>query len=248
KLGEHAEAAEWFSRYIQLERNPASVQLYEASMKLAKSLRAIGKIPQSIEALKFAMARELTVPQRTRAAIELARTEAAGQSYVRALAALQGLPATPHLTDDEIEVLLLNSQIHCEIGMPDKAARMLQNAMDRAYSRDRAAVLAVPLARALVQMREAEKAADILARTLANIRPSAVADEIFCTLAEINVILGRYTEAISLSTRLIASKPSDEIVDRAFRIMGDAYAGMNQYDKAAMAYAGRFVTDEGGGI
>jgi tetratricopeptide (TPR) repeat protein len=244
----YVEASEWFIRYIQLEKNKKSPELYAASMSLGKCQRQLNRLPQSIEAFKFAMARELTPEQQTKVAIELARTEIAAQSYVKALSALHKLPVTPNLTEDEIDTLLLTAQINCEIGMPEKAAIALQNAIDRAFSKERASCLAVPLAGALVQMGEGAKASDVLNKILSSIPPSATANEIQCQLAAVDLELGRNPEAITLCTTLIAVKPSDELIDKAFRIMGRAYANMKQYDKAALAYAGRVSVGGGAGI
>lgn len=241
-------AAEWFSTYIQVETNTEAPQLYEAAMSLGMSLRRMGKLPQSVEALKFAMARELSTEQKTRAAIELARTEMAGQCYIKALAALQNLPVTPNLTDDEMEVLLLTCQINHEIGMPERAAMALQNAIDRAYSKERAASLAIPLARAFVEMGKDRDAADVLTKMLASIRASDTANQICCELAEINLRLGHNSEAISLCKGLIAARPSDELIEQAWSIMGRAYTNLKQYEMAAMAFAGRASADGGEGI
>jgi tetratricopeptide (TPR) repeat protein len=248
ELKDDVAAAEWLTRYIQIEKNPSSPELYDASMCLAKCLRRTDRQPRAVEAIKFAMARELTPQQRTRASIELARTEMEYQSYIKALGALQNIPITPNLTDDEMDALLLTSRINCEIGMPEKSAIALQNAIDRAFNKERAANLALPLARSLVQMGQAQKAAEVLTRMLANVGPSAAANDICCELAEVNLILGHNSEAISLCTGLISLKPSDELIDRAFRIIGKAYTNMKQYDKAALAFAGRVSMDGGNGI
>lgn len=242
------EASEWFNRYIQLERNKKSPELFEAAVDLGICYRRMDKNKQSGEALRFALARELTLEQRMKASIELARTEIGAESYVKALAALQNLPVTPNLTDDEITVLLLNSQINCEIGMPEKAALSLQNAIDRAFNKERASRLAGQLARAYIQMGSPDKAADMLTKVRDTLQPSAAFNEISCCLAEVDVELGRNTEAISLCTGLLSVKPGDEIMERAFRTIGKAYTNMKQYDKAALAYAGRISTDGGAGI
>jgi tetratricopeptide (TPR) repeat protein len=247
-LENNFEASEWFTRYIQLEKNRKSADLFDAAVDLGVCFRRMGKLKQSAEALRFALMRELTTEQRTQASIELARTEIEAESYVKALAALQNLPVTPNLTDDEVTVLLLNAQISCEIGMPEKAAIALQNAVDRAYNKERTSKLASALAEAYIQMGAADKAASALEKMLGGIQSSPSYGEVSCRLAEVDLVLGRNTEAISLCTGLLSMKPSDEVMDRAFRIIGKAYTNMKQYDKAALAYAGRISPDGGQGI
>jgi tetratricopeptide (TPR) repeat protein len=239
------EASEWYTRYIQLEKNKKSAELFDAGVDLGVCFRRMDKLKQSAEALRFALARELTADQRMKGSIELARTEIEAESYVKAMAALQNLPVTPNLTDDEVTVLLLNSKVYSEIGMPEKAAIAIQNAIDRAYSKERAACLADALAEAYVAMGSADKAADALARIRDSLQPSARHNELTCALAEIDVTLGRNTEAIALATGLLSLKPGDDIMDRSFRAIGRAYTNMKQYDKAALAYAGRISADGG---
>jgi tetratricopeptide (TPR) repeat protein len=242
------EASEWFTRYIQLEKNKRSADLYEASLSLGICYRKMDKLKQSSEAIRFAMARELTTEQRMKAGIELARTEIEAESYVKAIAALQSLPVTPNLTDEEITVAILSARVNCEIGMPEKATVMLQNAIDRAYNKERATRLASALADAYIQVGAAEKAATALTKAIETLQPSPAYYELSCKLAEVDIALGRNAEAISLCTSVIAMKPSDEMADKAFKAIGKAYTNMKQYDKAAMAYAGKVSMDGGQGI
>ncbi len=240
--GDHEQAADWLTRYLNLAAGAPARERAEAAFTLARSHAARGKIDLASAALKQTLDYEPSDRVRTDALLELARLLHEGGRFGEAYAVLQQLDHKTTPPEKLDERVLVEARVLESVHLEAKALRLLEQAMVSATSAETAARMAIELARCAAATGDPDRARDILTRVLTEVDPGPLAHEASCLLAEVALADGHPDQAVSVCLRTLQRPASDTIKARMQQILGKAYLARREYGQAALTLSG--LTDE----
>ena len=239
------ESAKWMTRYINLDRNNKSKNLYLACFLLGKSNQALGKIEQACDALKAALAgpqEMLTTQENVEIISALVEAKISQANFIEALQILENTGPRQFSDQESIRLLLLKSRVLRALGLVDDAITSIG---DRAeYTLDPQAKVRVSfeLAKCHLAKENLEPAREELTKILTFIEPGPLSHEIALELADVCLKLDQNSQTISICSQLLDLGPSEQIKQKALNILAEAHRRQKNYDKAALALMGKWNT------
>jgi hypothetical protein len=184
--------------------------------------------------------------QRLEAMFEMAIVQARQGNYVSAVGAAFAIdPAELNLSQTR-ELLLLKSQILREMNLPERALAVLKSGLDGIKDADTASIIHLEIARCNVALGRDEEAMEIFAETVPHLPSGPQAHEAMCDMAEASLRLGKPDHAVSVLQELLRLKAEPATYRRASGVLGRAYLAKQDYEKAAVAFAGADKPPTGG--
>jgi len=254
RQGRRDEVARWLTHRINLARAPDEPGLAEAYGLLAKTEAARGRFSHAIDAYKKALgaAGKAGPPGgsaawRVEMLLELAQILAQQEDFVAALGILEHLSpkdATPAQAD---ALLLARADLLRAMHLPEQAMTALRRGQPAAASPEAASRMKVLEAECLADAGDVDQARTVLAEALGRIAPGPTAHRAALTLADLSLRAGRAPHAVTVCRDLLGSGCTDDVRRSALQILGAAYAREKDYERAAMALAGKVPDEQGTG-
>jgi len=257
RLGQFGEAVKWFERFRQAAGDKPHPARAEAEYLLARSLLALGRPEEAEAALRRSLAAGPTHPLRADVLLTLADCLARHEAYPEALALVRCVrsEAAPPVRRDA--AVLREARILRAMGLTTLALRTLKEHRDGAATLATAAEMEVALARCLLEMDRGEEARRLLESVLAHLEPGTTSLEggrldleAALLLAKVHLNAGRAHEAVTLLRNVVQqsqAKTDGTLRHQAFRLLGRAYLANKDYERAALALAGKVPPGGGEG-
>ena len=244
--GEHADAVTWFQRYRKAAAGVLDADRAEAEYLLAQSLLALGETAGAQAALRRAMMAEAEPALSADILLALAGTLADEAEYAEALALVARIDPAATPAEHVDRATLLEVRMLRAMGLADRATRCLMDRRPKAAGPQSAIEMEIALARCSVDLGRPEDARRLLETVVAHLEPGPLAQTACADLAEVHLAAGRTEQAISTARRVLAETAPAEVRRRVLNTLGRAYLRSNDYDRAALAFAGK-VPDSGEG-
>jgi tetratricopeptide (TPR) repeat protein len=237
-------AAEWLTRYIELAGTGENNDVCRAYSLLGKTNLALGKPQQACDAFQYALAGQLSKEEYIETVLALADAKIQQQHFIEALALLENMQPWQFSQKEYVEILLAKSKVLRSMGLIDKAIMTLGDRAEYLDDPKLKAKVSFETAECLAAKGDLRPARDKLAEILTFVEPGVFAQEITLKLAEVCLKLGQNDQTISICSQLLDSGPSAQTRQKALNILATAYQQQKNYDKAAMAFTGKWDENE----
>lgn len=237
---DYQDAAKWFIRYIGLVKDHTTPDMYSAYFLLGKAYLALKRPQQACEAFEYALNGPLPKEQYFKALSALARGYIEQQRFLDALDALGSTHPWQLSNSENVELLLLRSEIFRKIGLTDKAIAALGDRAQYLQDAQLKAGISFEVAKCYIAKGDLELARETLAEILIAVEPGPLAHQVQWELADVCSKLGQNAQAISICSQLLDSQPSAQIRQQALALLANAYDHQKKYDSAALALLGRW--------
>jgi tetratricopeptide (TPR) repeat protein len=237
-LGQHAKAVTWLERYRSVARGQAHADRAEAEYLLARSLLALGESERAEAALRRSLALSPAQPLRADATLALADVVATGEEFAEALALMHRVEAEGAPGDRIDRAVLAEARLLQEMGLARRAMYRLKDRRQKAADTKTAVEMEIELARCALALDRPSDALRVL-QAAANLEPGPLARRVSAELARVHLALGRTQEAASLARAVLAEETRPEFRRAALETLGRAYLARRDYDRAAIALAGK---------
>ncbi|MFO8014509.1 MAG: tetratricopeptide repeat protein [Phycisphaerae bacterium] len=238
-LGQHREAVEWLGKYRKIAHRTEHADRAEAEYLLAKSLLALGEAERAEAALRRCLALEPPQPLRADATLALAGVLAKAEEFAEALALLHRVEAQGAPADRIDQAVLAEGRLLQDMGLAQRAMHRLKDRRPDAADTQAAVEMEIEIARCAVALDHPEDARRLLAGAAAHLDPGPLARRVSAELAEVHLALGRVQEAASLARSVLAEETHPGVRRHALQTLGKAYLARRDYDRAAIAFAGK---------
>jgi len=236
--GEHGDAVTWFRRYRKAAAGVRDADRAEAEYLLGQSLLALGKTAEAQAALRRATAAEAEPALAADILLALAGLLADQAEYAEALALVARVDPAVAPAEHADRATLLEVRVLRAMGLPDRATRSLMDRRPKAAGPRTAIEMEIALARCCVDLGRPDDARRLLETVVAHLDPGPLAQTAWADLAEVHLSAGRTEEAIAAARRVLAESAAPDVRRRALDTLGRAYLRSNDYDRAALAFAG----------
>ncbi len=235
------EASLWLKRYLRRTQETSGDELVEAMVLMGKARAAKDDLNGAREYLLPAISIDSSRQQNTRATLALVQTEIAAGNYVRALGGLERIDEATVPSEQLFEFIKAQSDVFCGMGLHNRGLEVLHDAVDAAEDKRLWARLGTEMGARYAEIGEHRTALDILTKVVGSgkLETGVEAQSASCQLAEACVELGKPDQAIAAVEDIQADPATESLGRRASEVLGAAYVMQGQYDKAAMAYAGK---------
>jgi tetratricopeptide (TPR) repeat protein len=238
-LGQHHETVEWLGRYRQIARGTEHANRAEAEYLLATSLLALGEVERAEAALRRCLSLEPPHPLRADATLALADVVAKAEEFAEALALLHRVAGQGTPADRIDQAVLAEARLLQDMGLARRAMHRLKERRPKAAGTQAAVDMEIEIARCAVALDDPEDARRLLAGAAAHLDPGPLARRVSVELAEVHLVLGRVREAARLARTVLAEETRPAVRRHALQILGKAYLARSDYDRAAIAFAGK---------
>jgi len=246
-LGEPQDAVKWFTRYRAIAGGTDDADRAEAEHLLARNLLALGEAERAESALRRALALDPSELLRADATLALADTLADREAFAEALALLHRVAAEGAPADRIDQAVLAEARLLQNMGLWHRAIHRLKDRRPQAASTRSAVAMEIEIARCSVALDRPEDARRLLETASAHLEPGPLARRVSAELAEVYLVLGRVQEAASMARSVLAEATAPPVRRRALRTLGRAYLARRDYDRAAIAFAGKVPDPTEGG-
>ena len=241
---DYAGSAEWLTRYIELAGTRENNDLCRAYFLLGKTNLALEKPQQACEAFQYALTGQLSKEEYIETVSALVEAKTQQQHFVEALALLESMQPWQFSQKEYIQILLAKSKVLRSMGLVGRAITTLGDRAEYLDDPKLKAKVSFELAECLAAEGDLEIARSKLTEILTSVEPGSLAHEVALKLAEVCLKLGQNAQTISTCSQLLDSGPSAQIKQRALNILAMVYQQQKNYDKAAMALAGKWNENE----
>ncbi|MHC4640029.1 MAG: tetratricopeptide repeat protein [Planctomycetota bacterium] len=245
---DYEESAKWLTRYINLDRDNKSKNLYLACFLLGKCNLALGKIQQACDAFEAALGgpdQMLTSKEIAEAISALVEAKIQQENFIEALAILDNAPPRQFTEEESIGMLLLRTRVLRAMGLIDKAIAAIGDRAQYTLDIKAKARTSLELAKCHMAKENLELAHKELAEILMLVEPGPLSHEIALQLADVCLKMGHNAQTISICSQLLDLGPSEKIKQMTLNTLSVAYRRQNNYDKAALALLGKWNTAKG---
>jgi tetratricopeptide (TPR) repeat protein len=236
ELNDPERTDQWATRYLGLCRNDGQ-ELTEAYLLLGHSHVRRGELPGASRAFRLAVQSGGSEGRRIEALFALADVEARRERFVEALGAISELRELGLYGEHRLKQVFRTAAIYRRIGLPERAAAMLQKALGPNLSDEQKAEVHLAMAKSLNEAGEYLEARRVLEAAIGEMPPGRQSQEALCLLGEVCLELGRTQQSLALAESLLDGECISKLRPRARRLLRRCYLQDGRYDLAAASFA-----------
>ena len=237
--GRYEEAAKWLTEAISNTLDKNDSRLATACMMLGRSYVHLGNYTAASAALRAALGSRLDNSEYVQIVLELARSEAKQEQYLRALNILESIPEERLNQAESVEVMLGRAELYRMIGVPSTAISLLRRKIEFIADSQLRARMSLELAECYLQNGETTPARRELNDAMPSLPAGTPSHRAGYLMAQIAFQNARYDQAESLCQETLRLGVQDESLrQRLYGLLGSIYTTQKAYDRAALAYAG----------
>jgi tetratricopeptide (TPR) repeat protein len=240
RINDYEGAEKWLQRYIKFAKDKKE-SLYSAYYLLGKSTIAMGKHAKACAAFKSALKGPLTREEYMDSVSKLIQAYKAQDDYVAALYVIENVRDEIFSKNEIIELQLVRVDILRSMGLVDKAMRILGDKADHITDTNLKVKVLYELIKCQIAAKELDTARKSLTQVLTLTESGPLAHQAAIDLASVCYEKGDDAQAVSVCSQLLDLYPSEEIKQKALRLLAAAYDRQNNYDKAILALAGEWT-------
>jgi tetratricopeptide (TPR) repeat protein len=236
--GDSDETANWLTHAINMTDNAGDHRLQSAYFMLGKSQVALEQYEQASLAFRKALGGSISQEDYVQAVLKLSEAEVLQEKYVVALNILENVPLTQLTPEESCDVIIAKADILRQIDLYDTAGSLLRRKMQFIANSYLRARLSVELAKCHIEMEDYEIARKRLTDAIYDLPSGDLAQHANIMLASVSMEMNDYEMAQNICLKLLSYSKNEEVRIQTFNMLGDIYTHFEQYDSAALAYAG----------
>jgi tetratricopeptide (TPR) repeat protein len=210
-------------------------ELYTAYLLLGKTHLALGNLQQAGEALERTVKKANARDDYAEAIATLAEAQIKQHDFITALKTIENIRPWSFSQEQTTRFLLLKSEIMRESGLAEQAFALLADRIQYLTDAKLKAYVTLEMARCEIASNHLDLARSYLTDAISSIDPGPDAQTASLELAEVCLKLKDYRQTTSICKQLLNSSPSEQIKQKASKLLATAYSSQKDYDKAVMA-------------
>lgn len=240
ETGDFTEARKWFITAIELTENVTDRRLKNSWFMLGKCCIELDMFAEASAALVKAIDNSASREEYVTVILQLVKAEVSNANFVNALNILENVPIEKLSQPSACAVLLAQVDILRKIDMSDSAQTLVRRKIEFIADANLRAQLTYESARCYFENGDFLIARKEIADALIDLPQGNKKWHAYLLMANISKELGNHLEARDTCLTLLEQDIQDEAIrHEALNLLGSIYSKMNQYDKAALAYAGQ---------
>ncbi len=243
QVKDYESAAKWLLRYISLDKDGESKELYSAYFILGKTYLALENSEAACDAFQYALQGgpdRLAKEEYMETVLALVEAYMQQGNFVLVLDMLEDIHSVALSQKESIEILLLKSKALQAIGLVDKAIAILGDRAEYITDPQLKAKVSLGLADCYVNKGNFELAHKKLTEIFIIAESGPLAWEIALRLINVCLQLDQNDQAISICLQLLDLQPSEQIKQEALGLLAKAYNQQKNYNMAALALLGQW--------
>ena len=210
-------------------------ELYTAYLLLGKTHLALGNLQQAGEVLERTVKKANARDDYAEAIATLAEAQIKQHDFITALKTIENIRPWSFSQEQTTRFLLLKSEIMRESGLVEQASALLADRIQYLTDAKLKAYVTLEMARCEIASNHLDLARSYLTDAISSIDPGPDAQTASLELAEVCLKLKDYRQTTSICKQLLNSSPSEQIKQKASKLLATAYSSQKDYDKAVMA-------------
>ncbi len=240
EIEDYEAAAKWLNRYINLSKYQTNRERYLIYLLLGKTNLNLENLQQACNAFQYALTGELSKEEYIETVSALIEAQIKQEHFIEALTLIDSVHPWQFSQKESIEILLIKSKILRTMGLVNKAVYVLGERVEYIQDTQLKTKLYFELSKCYIAQDNLELALRALSETLIFVEPGPLSHEIALELADVCLKLGEHSQTITLCLQLLDSNPSSQIKQKALSTLAAAYYQQKKYDKATLAFLGRY--------
>jgi tetratricopeptide (TPR) repeat protein len=243
RLGDYESAERWLSRYVGLAKDNQSKDLYSAYLFLGKTYLALKNPEAAYNAFQYALQgvpSYLTKEEYLESIPALIEVYMQQGHFVGALDLLENIYSLTLSPKESVGILLLKSRVFRTMGLVDKAVAILGDKTEYITDTQLKAEIDFQLCECYIEKGDLNFAYKKLTEILVLAKSGPLIYEATLRLGEVCLKLDQSSQTISVCLQLLDLQPSEQIKQKALKLLAMAYNQKENYDKAALALLGQW--------
>jgi tetratricopeptide (TPR) repeat protein len=244
EMGDFETAAERFAQMLEVMTDKSDDRFGSVCFMLGQAYINLEQYVQASGALRMALGKMLDRQEYIPTVIELARVECKRERYLEALSVLNNI-STDHLNqEDSCRVLIAKVNVYRAIGLEDAAISLLRRQIEYIAEASLRAQLTLELAQCYMLNGDLQIAEKELNDAMYDLSVGHDSQRGGHLLAEIAFRQKEYDKAGILCRETLETNVDDENLRlQIYQLLGQTYARQQDYDNAALAFAGLMERD-----
>lgn len=242
EIKDYEDASKWLVRYINLINGQKDDNYYLAYYLLGKTNLSLEKPKQAVRALQYALSGpvgSLSKEGYVEAVSTLVETQIKLENFVEALTLLENLDSWQFSKKESIDMLILKGKVLRLMGLPDKAIILLADSAESLPASELKTKMTFEIANCYIDRGDLDFAHAILTDILMSAAPGPLLHEITLRLAEVCLMLEQSNQTVTVCKQLLDSEVSNQIKQKARKVLAAAYNRQKNFDNAALILVGQ---------
>ncbi|MHC4385624.1 MAG: tetratricopeptide repeat protein, partial [Planctomycetota bacterium] len=241
---DHQASVKWFSQAIQTISNISDDRLGPAYLMAGRSFIELKQYDKAAAAFRMALGGLLDRHEYVQVVLELVQAECLRENYLQGLTILESIPEENLNQEDACQVLIAKTKIYRAIGLPETAVTLLRRRVEFIADASLRAKLTLELAECYVLNDDLRIAQKELEDAIYDLPLGYDTQYGVYLLAKIAYRQGQYDKAQTLCLGTLRTQIKDESLHtEVSELLGKIYMKQNDYDNAALAFAGALDQD-----
>jgi tetratricopeptide (TPR) repeat protein len=242
EIEDYEDASKWLVRYLNLTKGKPDDNCYLAYYFLGQANLSLEKPKQAIRALQYALngpVGSLSKERYVKAVSALVETHIKLDNLVEALALLENLDTWQFSKKESLEMLIVKGRVLRLMSLPDKAIVLLADKAESLPASELKTKMYFEVANCYIDRGNLDFAHTILTEMLMSAAPGPLLHEITLRLAEVCLMLDQNKQTVTVCKQLLDSEVSNQIKQKARKVLAAAYHQQKDFDDAALVLAGQ---------
>jgi tetratricopeptide (TPR) repeat protein len=238
QIQDYNNAEKWLTEYLNIPNNPRNENFYMAYFLLGKTYTALGNPRRAAIAFQYALSGPVQTLSREKyveTVSALVDTYVKMENFVEALTLIETVDSWRFSKKESYEILLMKSRVLRLMGLPDKAAMILENNIEYLSQSELKTRMSFELAKCLIDKGNPDDARRKLSAVLVDAAPGPLANEILLELAQLCLDTGQSSQTVTFCLQLLDSRVSQETKLRTQKLLASAYNQQKKFQNAALA-------------
>lgn len=245
EMADYESAAKWLSKALEMAQDQSDDRVGVATYMLGRSYISLGQYRQACDALRMALGQTLDNHEYIQTVLELAQVECEQGNYLRALNELEAVSEERLNQEDSCKVMIAKANVYRSLGLLDAAISLLRRQIEFIAESSLRAQLSLELAHCYMLNEDLRIAEKELNDVMYDLPVGYDSQRGGFLLARIAFIQQRYGKAESFCLDALETNvEDDQLRSRIHHLLGDIYKKQNDFDRAALAFAGLISQDK----
>ncbi|MHC4881520.1 MAG: tetratricopeptide repeat protein [Planctomycetota bacterium] len=241
---DHEASVKWFGQAIEAMADTSDDRLGQTYLMAGRSFIELKQYEKAAAAFRMALDGVLDRRDHVQVVLELVQAECMRENYLRALTILESIPDENLNQEDSCQILIAKSTIYRAIDLRDTAITLLRRRIESIADAGLRAKLTLELAECYMlngDLRVAQKELEDAIYDLPLGYDTQCSGFLLATIA---FQQGQYEKAQTLCLGTLQTQIKDESLrTEVSELLGKIYMKQNDYDNAALAFAGALDQD-----
>jgi tetratricopeptide (TPR) repeat protein len=235
---------QWLSQALTMTPDISDIRRGPACLMLGHSFARVGRHEQAAKVLRMTLDETLAYEDYVQTVLELVDVECERENFLQALTILGEIPSSRLSQEDACRFLLVKSNIYRLLDLTDTSISLLRRQIEFIADARLRAQLTMELAYCYMLKGDLDVAQRELNDAMYDLPPGYDTQRGGYLLARMAYLEGDFDKSERLCFQTLQTDVQNDVLrNQVYELLGDVYTKQNNFNNAALAYAG--VIDKG---